>query len=125
MKVRIPVLITVLKDAVEPRPFSAKRVMAFKGAKSLMDLEKMTEDNSLLYIDKLVLEYQEKELLIKTLTTDDLDVDPERCGIKGSPTKVFKVESVVLAGGNQSKVEPTKTALSGLIEQLMTDHIFG
>jgi electron transfer flavoprotein beta subunit len=99
--------------------------MAFKGAKSLLDLEKMTEENSLLYIDKLVHEYEEKELLIKTLTTDDLNVDPERCGIKGSPTKVYKVESVVLAGGNHTKVEPTKTALSGLIDELMTDHIFG
>ncbi|MEJ2651662.1 MAG: electron transfer flavoprotein beta subunit/FixA family protein, partial [Gammaproteobacteria bacterium] len=99
--------------------------MAFKGAKSLLDLEKMTEENSLLYIDKLVNEYEEKGLLIKTVTTDDLDVDLGRCGIKGSPTKVYKVESVVLAGGNHTKVEPTKTALSELIEQLMTDHIFG
>jgi electron transfer flavoprotein beta subunit len=121
----IPVLMTVLKDAVEPRPFSAKRVMACKGAKSLLDLEKMTEENSLLYTDKLVHEYEEKGLLIKTLTTDDLDVEPERCGIKGSPTKVHKVESVVLAGGNHTNVEPTKAALSGLIDQLMTDHIFG
>ncbi|HKB86056.1 MAG TPA: electron transfer flavoprotein subunit beta/FixA family protein [Ignavibacteriaceae bacterium] len=121
----IPVLLTVLKDAVDPRPFSAKRVMAFKGAKSLLDLEKLTEENSLLYIDKLVHEYEEKGLLIKTQTTDDLDVDPERCGVKGSPTKVYKVESVVLAGGNHARVEPTKTALSGLIDQLMNDHIFG
>lgn len=121
----IPVLLTVLKESVEPRPFSAKRVMAFKGAKSLLDLEKMTEDNSLLYIDKLVNEYEERGLLIKTITTDDLDVDSDRIGIKGSPTKVYKVESVVLAGGNHTKVEPTKNGLSGLIDQLMTDHIFG
>ena len=106
----IPVLLTVLKDAVEPRPFSAKRVMAFKGAKSLLDLEKMTEENSLLYIDKLVNEYEEKGLLIKTVTTDDLDVDLGRCGIKGSPTKVYKVESVVLAGGNHTKIEHSKNS---------------
>lgn len=121
----IPVLLTVLKESVDPRPFSTKRVMAFKGAKSLLDLEKMTEENSLLYIDKLLNEYEEKGLLIKTITTDDLNVEADRCGIKGSPTKVYKVESVVLAGGNHSKVEPTKTGLSGLIDQLMTDHIFG
>ena len=76
--------------------------MAFKGAKSLMDLEKMAEENSLLYIDKLLFEYEDKGLFIKTLTMDDLDVDAERCGIKGSPTKVYKVESVVLAGGNHT-----------------------
>jgi len=123
---KLPVLLTVLKDVVNPRPFSAKRVMAYKSARSLMELEKLAEDNSLLYIDKLTLEYEERGLYIKTLTMDDLKLDIERCGIKGSPTKVYKVESVVLGGGgNHAKVEPTKAALGGLIDQLMTDHIFG
>lgn len=121
----LPVLITVLKDVVTPRPFSAKRVMAFKNAKSVMDLEKLSEENSLLYIDKLVHEYREKNLLINTLTMDDLKLDQERCGIAGSPTKVHKVESVVLSGGSQIKVEPTKAGLNSLIDQLMTDHILG
>ena len=120
-----PVLITVLKEVVKPRPFDAKRVMAYKNAKSLMDLEKMTEGNSLLYIDKLVHEYEEKNLYIKTLTMDDLKLEPKRCGIKGSPTKVHKVQSVVLGGGNHITVEPTKQGLSELIDQLMSDHIFG
>jgi electron transfer flavoprotein beta subunit len=90
-----------------------------------MDLEKLTEENSLLYIDDLVHEYEERGLLIKTLTMDDLDLDPARCGIKGSPTKVYKVESVVLAGSSQTRVEPTKAAMGELVDQLMTDHIFG
>jgi electron transfer flavoprotein beta subunit len=121
----IPVLITVLKDVVDPRPFSSKRVMAYKNAKSLIELEKLADDNSLLYIDKLVHEYEERGLYINTLTTDDIDVDIKRCGIKGSPTKVYKVESVVLGGGSQKKVEPTKAAIGELIDQLMSDHIFG
>jgi electron transfer flavoprotein beta subunit len=121
----IPVLITVLKDVVDPRPFSSKRVMAYKNAKSLIELEKLADDNSLLYIDKLVHEYEERGLYINTLTTDDIDVDIKRCGIKGSPTKVYKVESVVLGGGSQQKIEPTKAALGELIDQLMSDHIFG
>jgi electron transfer flavoprotein beta subunit len=121
----LPVLITVLKDIVTPRPFSAKRVMAYKNAKSVMDLEKLSEENSLLYIDKLVHEYREKNLLINTLTMDDLKLDLERCGIAGSPTKVHKVESVVLSGGNQVKIDPTKPGLNSLIDQLMMDHILG
>jgi electron transfer flavoprotein beta subunit len=121
----LPVLITVIKDAAEPRSFSAKRVMAYKNAKSLMDLEKLTEGNSLLYIDKLIHEYKTRLLYIPTLTMDDLKLDLERCGIQGSPTKVFKIESVVLAGGDHQKIEPTKTAISSLIDTLMDDHIFG
>ncbi|GAB4298692.1 MAG: electron transfer flavoprotein subunit beta/FixA family protein [Ignavibacteriaceae bacterium] len=122
---KFPVLITVLKDSTEPRPFSAKRIMAFKSAKSLLDLEKMAEENSLLYIDKLVHEFESRNLLIKTLTMDDLKLDGNRCGIKGSPTKVHKVESVVLGGSNHIKIEPTKAALGELVDQLMKDHIFG
>ncbi len=123
---KLPVLITVLKDAVNPRPFSAKRVMAYKGAKSLMDLEKMVEDNSLLYIDKLLEEYKDKNLFINTLTMDDLQLDAERCGTSGSPTKVHKVESVVLAGGGDKvKISPTREGLGELIEKLMSDHILG
>jgi len=122
---QIPVLITVIKDAVTPRPFSAKRVMAYKGAKALPDLEKMVEGNSLLYMDKLLEEYKERNLFIPTLTTDDLDVEVERCGLSGSPTKVHNVESVVLASGSHKKIEPNKDGLTQLIDELMNDHIIG
>ncbi|MBD3410970.1 MAG: electron transfer flavoprotein beta subunit/FixA family protein [Ignavibacteriales bacterium] len=121
----LPVLLTALKDAVEPRPFSVKRVMKYKGAKALPELEKLTEENSLLYIDKLEHEYRERKLFIPTFTADDLDVDPKRCGLHGSPTKVHKVESVVLAGGDPERFEPTKEGLGALVDKLMDDHILG
>ena len=121
----LPVLITVIKDAAQPRPLSAKRVMAFKGAKSLLELEKMAEGNSLLYVDQLVHEYEKRSLFIPTITTDDLKIDIERCGIKGSPTKVHKVESVVLAGGEPVRIENSRAGMNALIDQLMQDHIFG
>lgn len=120
----MPLLITVIKEAAEPRPFSAKRIMAYKGAKSLSELEKLTEGNSLLYIDSLVHEYQGRGLFINTLTADDLSVEQERCGIKGSPTKVHKVESVVLAGGNHERVEAAKDSIGVLIDKLYEDKIF-
>ncbi len=122
---RLPVLITVLKDAAEPRPFSAKRVMAYKGAKSLLELEKLAEGNSLLYIDKLVYEYTNRSLFIPTLTADDLHIDVSRCGIKGSPTKVYEVESVVLTGNNPVRIENSKTGMHQLIDILLEDRILG
>ncbi len=121
----LPVLVTVLKDACFPRPFKAKRIMAYKNAKTLMELEKITEGNSLLYIDQLKEEYISKNLYIKTLTMDDLKLEAERCGVHGSPTKVHKVESVVLAGGNHVSIEPTKTGIENLIDKLLEDHILG
>jgi len=125
VEAQLPVLLTILKDAADPRPFRAKRVMAYKGAKSLTELEALTEGNSLLYIDKLVHEYEEKNLFIPTLTMDDLNLDSERCGVKGSPTKVHKIDSVVLMGGNHIRIEPNKEGMGKLIDQLLEDHIFG
>ena len=121
----IPVLLTVMKDAAFPRPFKAKRVMAYKNARSLVELENMVEGNSLLYIDDLKEEYISKSLFIETLTMDELAVDAKRCGMAGSPTKVYKVDSVVLAGGEHEKIEPTKDGMNKLVDKLMEDHIFG
>jgi len=121
----LPVLVTVLKDAAEPRPFAAKRVMTYKGAKSLLELEKLAEGNSLLYIDKLVYEYTNRSLFIPTLTADDLHIDVGRCGIKGSPTKVYAVESVVLAGSQPIRIENSMSGMNMLIDALMEDRILG
>ena len=99
--------------------------MAYKNARSLMELEKMTEQNSLLYIDDLTEEYKSNSLFIETLTMDELKLDEKRCGLSGSPTKVHKIESVVLAGSEHEKVETTKDGLNKLVRKLMDDHIFG
>jgi electron transfer flavoprotein beta subunit len=125
VKCRLPALLTVIKDAAEPRPYSAKRLMAKKNARSLTELEKMTEDNALLYSDKLVDEYKSRDLFIPTFTTDDLDVDAERCGLKGSPTRVYKIESVVLAGRDRQNIPATREGLTHLVETLVRDHILG
>lgn len=122
---RFPLLITVVKDAAVPRPFMAKRVMAYKNAHTLLELEKIAEANSLLYVDQLKEEYISKKLFIPTLTTDDLDVEVKRCGLHGSPTKVYKIESVVLGGSEHEKIEPTKEGMSSLVDKLMEDHTFG
>ncbi len=121
----LPVLITVLKDACFPRPFKAKRLMAYKNAKTLIELEKLTEGNSLLYVDQLKEEHIARNLYIQTLTMDDLQLDVKRCGVHGSPTKVHKVESVVLAGGNHETILPTKEGMADLVDKLMENHILG
>lgn len=121
----LPLLITVVKDAATPRPFRAKRVMAYKNARTLLELEKMAEANSLLYVDQLKDEYLSKGLFIPTLTADDLDIDTARCGLGGSPTKVHKIESVVLGSSTHETIPATKDGMYALIDKLMEDHIFG
>ncbi len=125
LEAALPLLLTIIKDAAVPRPFKARRVMAYKSARTLSELEKMVEGNSLLYLDDLKDEYGNRGLYLPTLTMDELPVDPERCGLAGSPTKVYKIDSVVLAGGEHMNIEPNKAGLNKLIDKLMEDRIFG
>jgi electron transfer flavoprotein beta subunit len=125
VRARLPALVTVIKDAAEPRPFAAKRLMAYKNARTLVDLEKMADENSLLYLDKLTEDYRNRNLFIETFSADDLEVEAERCGLKGSPTRVHKIESVVLAGRERENVEPTRDGLAHLVDALYHDHILG
>ncbi len=123
---QLPILITVIKGAQEPRPFSAKKIMIYKSAKTLLDLEKIANGNSLLNLDELIQEHKDKKLYIETLSTVDLsDIDTTRIGLHGSPTKVHKVESVVLSGGEATKIEPTEEGMGALIDELLNDHILG
>jgi len=121
----LPLLLTVIKDAATPRPFQAKRVMSHKNAKTLLELERTAEANSLLIVDDLQDEYTANDLFIKTMTMDDLQLEAERCGIAGSPTKVHKVESVVLSGGDHEKIEASKDGMNYLVQKLMDNHILG
>ncbi len=125
VRAKLPALITVIKDAADPRPYSAKRLMTYKNAKTLIDLEHMADGNSLLYMDKLTEEYRSRDLFIETFTADDLAVEAERCGLKGSPTRVHKIQSVVLAGRDRENVEPTRDGLGHLVDTLYQDHILG
>lgn len=126
VEAKLPLLMTVIKGIQKPRPFSAKKIMKYKSSKTLLDLEKMCNENSLLYLDELVLEYKDKNLYIETFSTNELsNIDESRLGLHGSPTKVHKVESVVLSGGEVTKVEPTKEGIGSLIDELLNDHILG
>ncbi len=56
---------------------------------------------------------------------DAIDPEMERLGLKGSPTKVKKIDNVVLAHKDAQQVEPTEAALNDLVAGLMKDHIIG
>ncbi len=125
LQAKLPLLVTVLKDAVKPRPFSAKKIMARKNSKSLLDLQKMTNGYDGISVEALVEKYSAKNLFVKTLTMNELKLDESRLGLRGSPTKVHKIESVVLSGGEAVKVEPNKEGIGQLIDDLISDHILG
>ncbi|WP_027370033.1 electron transfer flavoprotein subunit beta/FixA family protein [Desulfovermiculus halophilus] len=114
---RFPVLMTVSSAANDPRPPRAKLVMAYK--------------NILCHADDAYDEsYIEPECglgaeHIKQWNMASIQADPQRCGLSGSATKVKKIESVVLAATETKRIDNTPQAISGLVHELVQEHILG
>ena len=60
---------------------------------------------------------------VRMINADAIGADLERLGMKGSPTKVKKIENVVLAHKESVVLEPTEAALNELSASLIQAHI--
>ncbi len=106
----LPALLTVTESANEPRPPSAKRLLAFRHAQCASEKQKGGIGN------------KNPDISIPEWTAQDIGCDLERCGGSGSPTKVRKIESVQLVSEDHKEVPPTDEALSDLMLELMNEH---
>ena len=52
---------------------------------------------------------------------DEIGADISRCGLSGSPTKVFKIQSVVLKKEGFTEIVPTRESIGTLIKELVAD----
>ena len=109
VKGRLPILLTVLDEANEPRVASAKQMMRFKNAKA------PAEEG-----------YDESEAKqIKQWDLDFLQADLQWCGRDGSPTKVHRIQSVVLAAKDTKDIEPNQDSISTMLNELIEEHTIG
>jgi electron transfer flavoprotein beta subunit len=113
----LPVLVTVAAEAGEPRPASARRVMIYKRIGRLACGDDYTE--AYLAPGSCRLSH------IREWNLETLGADPERCGLAGSPTKVKKVDNVVLTTGVARMVPDTDEAVGALMRELVAEHILG
>jgi electron transfer flavoprotein beta subunit len=114
VKVKLPALLTVIESANEPRPHSAKRVMKFKNY--VLPSETVPEK---------IEELKAKKQLLEQWDLDTVKADLSRCGVSGSPTKVFRIQSIVLKKEGFTEIAPTKEGIDGLIAQLVEDKTLG
>jgi electron transfer flavoprotein beta subunit len=126
----LPCLLTVTGEANDPRPASVKLVMTYKG----IDAEAMPGyDDS--YLNP---ESDEAEVCMigrdgkpvcraKVVQWDHevLAADREALGLRGSPTRVKEIESVVLAQSEARMVEPDGAGIAELVHELIEEHILG
>ena len=63
--------------------------------------------------------------MIEQWDLDNIQADLERCGLAGSPTKVFRVQSIVLTKQGFTKIDPTEEGVRQLIHELIVDRTLG
>jgi len=72
--------------------------------------------------DKDKFRYKKNGWVIPVLTFDDLGLDPDKCGLNGSPTKVHKIKSIVLKGGDLTLFENNEGGVMGLVKEIVKDY---
>ena len=129
----VPVLLTVTGSANEPRPASAKRIMHFKRASCPAEIasrfRRENEDAEAeavsQHVETELAKLEKAECVVTEWTADDIGAEPDKIGAAGSPTKVKKIDFIVLAGGDSVQVEANEEGVKGLIHELVEDHILG
>lgn len=113
----LPALVTVIAEANEPRSPSAKRVMAYKNICC-----KSSESYSETYLHPTAGEFC---TYINQWSAEDIKADLHLCGLTGSPTKVKKIDNVVLTARDTRMVTNDESGIGKLIHELVAEHIIG
>lgn len=118
LKSTLPCLITVHGSAKECRPRHAIRVMQYKYAATPSELAAADENRKAEVA-------ADKRLQIQEWTAADLDADAGRLGMAGSPTKVKKIDNVVLVHKEAKVMDGSDNSVNELMQELLASHIIG
>ena len=126
----LPALLTITSEANEPRPPSVKFVMVYKDivAEALPDyddtyLDPGSDEAEVCMLDRTGRPVCRAKVVQWDHTT--IGCDREMVGLRGSPTRVKEIESVVLAQSEARMVEPTEQGVAKLVHELIEEHILG
>jgi electron transfer flavoprotein beta subunit len=133
VRAKLPVLVTVMESANHPRPLAARKAMKFKKALSAAEVAKAVETEmptatpevKAAQVKARCEALAAKGLLIAQKNLDDLKADLQWCGMSGSPTKVHRIMSVVLTGGDYREFPPTDDGVAKLVGELIEEHTIG
>ncbi len=133
VEAKLPVLVTVIDTANKPRPPAAKRVMSYKRAQVVAevaaevkrDLPEASEETLRAEVQRRSAAFKERGLLLEQWNLDDINADLARCGLAGSPTKVHRIQAIVLTKEGFTEVPPTEEGVRQLIHELVVDRTLG
>ncbi|ASV74573.1 Electron transfer flavoprotein, beta subunit [Thermogutta terrifontis] len=133
VEVKLPVLFTVIGGANQPRPPAAKKVMRYKRARIPAEIEaevkaslgQVSDEELLDAVERRKQELARQGLLMEQWSLDDIHADLNRCGLPGSPTKVYRVQAIVLTKKGFTNIPPTEEGIRRLIDELVVDRTLG
>jgi electron transfer flavoprotein beta subunit len=118
VKCPMPLVVTVNSSAPDCRARNAKLIMKYKHAKTISEMQDANEDYLHLYNDR-------PYLTIKEWTVQNIEVDMNELGLTGSPTKVKKVENVVLQSKGAKVITSSDEDIDQLMRELIESHTIG
>ncbi len=129
----LPCLLTVTDQGPEPRPPSAKRMMAVKKFRAPAEIERdlraempdADPDTLARQLARRTEALARRGRLIRQWNLDDIGADLSWCGRDGSPTKVKRIQSVVLTATGFKRIEPSPEGVAAMIHELIEDHTLG
>nr|WP_320023302.1 electron transfer flavoprotein subunit beta/FixA family protein [uncultured Draconibacterium sp.] len=118
VKCPMPLVMTVNGSAPDCRARNAKRIMKFKKARTVTELQKENEDYTALY-------NEHPDLMIQEWTVNDIETDASQLGLTGSPTKVKTVENVVLQAKDSKVISAADDEIEAMMVELIKSHTIG
>ena len=117
VRAKLPILLTLTDEGFVPRPPSAIKMLTYKNAS--------TESGNEAFDDTYLKGSGKAQNQINLWNIEAIKADPESCGLSGSPTKVKKIESVVLKAGEIRMIENTAGGIADMVHELIADHTIG
>ena len=133
LEARLPILVTVLDTANEPRPAAARRMMQYKRVRAEVEVTRevaaampdANSDQKEAQVAKRLDGLKFKNLCIEQWDLDDINADLTWCGLRGSPTKVHRVQSIVLTKEGHTEIPPTEEGVRQMVRELIVDRTLG
>jgi len=133
VEAKLPVLVTVMATANQPRPPAARRVMRLKRARTPSELAaevrnqlpEASDDRREAELQRRAGALKQRGLLIEQWGLEEIRADLSRCGLAGSPTKVHRIQAIVLTKEGYTEIPPTEEGARQLIHELVVDRTLG
>ena len=118
VKAPLPLLLTVNSSAPDCRSRNAKLLMKYKHARTVTERQAATEDYLYLYDSRPFLNIHE-------MTVNEIKSEADQLGLLGSPTKVKRIENVILQAKDAKKLTAADKGINDLMKELIDSHVIG